>query len=115
MQKRKVNFQVLKRKPVNSLFDFVLYFLKDSNLVIVEDTILNKSFIASEYTLPRYFSFLEIKTDWKRIPDGTYIKLEPDCIKQFVSLNQEKIMFQDLSFQLDFNKSDIPADKLMFS
>lgn len=98
-----LKFEYYKRVNTdNTPFRAILYLVKDSNRVLIENPDSCEAFLTTEYELKNYIKIEKLETPWAKNIDGSYLKFEGDVIKHILPLHNE-ISFANLHIEIGYN------------
>lgn len=100
MLKFKLKYLKKKDDDLSSIFQKILYFSYDNN-IIVEDLFSNETYLISEYELGKYIINTSIETPWKRTIHNELIRYKDDKHEQIVNLMRKP---KFIEFKITINK-----------
>ena len=112
LQNIKIN--ALKQIHVkDSPFDIIVYILKDSENILIEDQKTGKSILIHSSYINEYLKIANNETNWIKSFNGVYTKYKSPSLFHFMPINQSKEKYVTLSFQI--NKMFAPRIKTQYS
>jgi hypothetical protein len=93
--------------PKNSPFDKIIYTLKSSSALIIEDVDSNKIYKCNTNQINKFISIKTNATDWIQLPDKTFFRLNNKEINQIFPLIEEDYRMVMLKFYFEAKNTDI--------
>ncbi len=110
--KKTIDIDIIKSKYVKkSPFKFIIYVLEDSTNIIIENAQKGKAIITDAHHIQNIIRLSDIKTNWIKSFDDSFIKFNNDRIYYFMPLFPEDVRFVTLTSII--NSTMLPNFKIV--
>lgn len=102
-----LKFEYFKRLNTdNTPFEAVLYFMKGSDQMIVEDPDNGKAYYTNRYHIRDYIKVENLKTPWTKNIDGSYLRFDTNHIHHILPIHKNT-EFVNLTIHIELGKRNI--------